>query len=219
MKCSTLTDQARYWANTQPNKIWMRDLNETGADEFTWGDTVAEIDRVASWLEAEFGEKQRMALLSRNRAHWIMADMAIIHSGNVTVPLFTTHATTTAEYILDFTEIKILFLGQTENWDGVKSVLPADCLLITLPGVECDLQHTTWVEIVSAAPADAPTYKPSSDDIVSLVFTSGTTGLPKGVIQTHASNLVPMRRCQTLFTQQEQPRFFSYLPLAHIAER
>jgi long-subunit acyl-CoA synthetase (AMP-forming) len=37
-----------------------------------------------------------MALLSRNRAHWIMADMAVIHSGNVTVPLFTTHATATA---------------------------------------------------------------------------------------------------------------------------
>jgi long-chain acyl-CoA synthetase len=51
------------------------------------------------------------------------------------------------------------------------------------------------------------------------VFTSGTTGLPKGVIQTHATNLIPMRRCQYLFTQREQPRWFSYLPLSHIAER
>ena len=65
-----------------------------------------------------------MALLSRNRAHWIMADMAVIHSGNVTVPLFTTHATATAEYILDFTETKVLFLGQTENWEGVKQCCP-----------------------------------------------------------------------------------------------
>ena len=143
MECSTLTEQARHWASTQPDKIWMRDLHEGGADEYTWGETVAEIDRVASWLEAEFGEGQRMALLSRNRAHWIMADMAVIHSGNVTVPLFTTHATATAEYILDFTETKVLFLGQTENWAGVKTVLPKDCLLVTLPGVECDLPHKT----------------------------------------------------------------------------
>ncbi len=207
MECSTLTEQARHWANTQPDKIWMRDLHEGGADEYTWGETVAEIDRVASWLEAEFGKGQRMALLSRNRAHWIMADMAVIHSGNVTVPLFTTHATATAEYILDFTETKVLFLGQTENWEGVKTVLPADCLLVKLPGVECELPHKTWGELVSAGPADAPNYQPDGDDIVSLVFTSGTTGLPKGVIQTHATNLVPMRRCQELFTQQDQPRF------------
>jgi len=219
MECSTLTEQARHWASTQPEKIWMRDLHETGADEYRWGETVAEIDRAASWLEAEFGEGQRMALLSRNRAHWIMADMAVIHSGNVTVPLFTTHATATAEYILEFTETKVLFLGQTENWEGVKTVLPADCLLVTLPGVECELPHKTWAELISAAPADAPDYQPHGDDIVSLVFTSGTTGLPKGVIQTHATNLVPMRRCQELFTQQDQPRFFSYLPLSHIAER
>ncbi len=60
---------------------------------------------------------------------------------------------------------------------------------------------------------------PAPDDVVSLVFTSGTTGVPKGVIQTHATNLIPMRRCQYLFTQREQPRWFSYLPLPHIAER
>ena len=89
MECSTLTEQTRHWASTQPDKIWMRDLHEAGAEEYAWGETVAEIDRVASLLEAEFGKGQRMALLSRNRAHWIMADMAVINSGSVTVPLFT----------------------------------------------------------------------------------------------------------------------------------
>jgi long-chain acyl-CoA synthetase len=91
--------------------------------------------------------------------------------------------------------------------------------LITLPGVDCDLPHKKWEELIAAAPKEAPKYQPAADDIVSLVFTSGTTGLPKGVIQTHATNLIPMRRCQYLFTQREQPRWFSYLPLSHIAER
>ncbi|MEK9656003.1 MAG: AMP-binding protein, partial [Halieaceae bacterium] len=108
MECNTLTEQARHWASTQPEKIWMRDLHEAGADEYTWGETVAEIDRVASWLESEFGHGERMALLSKNRAHWVMADLAIIHSGNVAVPLFTTHAKATAEYILSFTETRVL---------------------------------------------------------------------------------------------------------------
>ena len=219
MEHSTLTEQARHWAASQPEQVWMRDLAESGAAEYTWGAAVAEIDRVAAWLEAEFGHGERMALLSRNRAHWIMADMGIIHSGNVTVPLFTTHAQATAEYILSFTDTKVLFLGETENWHSVKEVLPEGCVLITLPGVDCDLPHTKWGDLVAAAPTEAPSYKPGPDDVVSLVFTSGTTGLPKGVIQTHATNLIPMRRCQYLFTQREQPRWFSYLPLPHIAER
>ena len=219
MQHSTLTEQARHWAASQPEQVWMRDLSESGATEYTWGAAVAEIDRVAAWLEAAFGDGERMALLSRNRAHWIMADMGIIHSGNVTVPLFTTHAQATAEYILGFTDTKVLFLGETENWHSVKEVLPEGCLLITLPGVDCDLPHTKWEDLVAAASTEAPSYKPGPDDVVSLVFTSGTTGLPKGVIQTHATNLIPMRRCQYLFTQREQPRWFSYLPLSHIAER
>ncbi len=219
MQCSTLTEQARYWAQSQPDKTWMRDLHEAGATEYTWREAMAEIDSAAAWLEAEFGHGERMALLSKNRAHWIMADMAIIHSGNVTVPLFTTHAQATAEYILEFTDTKALFLGETENWESVKRVLPTDCLLITLPGVDCDLPHKKWEELIAAAPVETPRYRPAADDIVSLVFTSGTTGLPKGVIQTHATNLIPMRRCQYLFTQREQPRWFSYLPLSHIAER
>ena len=219
MQHSTLTEQARHWAVSQPEQVWMRDLAESGATEYTWGAAVAEIDRVAAWLEAAFGQGERMALLSRNRAHWIMADMGIIHSGNVTVPLFTTHAQATAEYILGFTDTKVLFLGETENWHSVKEVLPEGCVLITLPGVGCDLPHTKWEDLVAAASTEAPSYKPGPDDVVSLVFTSGTTGLPKGFIQTHATNLIPMRRCQYLFTQREQPRWFSYLPLSHIAER
>ncbi len=219
MQYSTLTEQARHWASTQPDQIWMRDLVESSSVDYPWGATVAEIDRVAAWLELAFGQGERMALLSKNRAHWIMADLAVINSGNVAVPLFTTHAQATAEYILSFTEAKVLFLGETENWSSVKTVLPEGCLLVTLPGVACDLPHKKWEELVADAPSEHSKYEPHPDDIISLVFTSGTTGLPKGVIQTHATNLIPMRRCQYLFTQREQPRWFSYLPLSHIAER
>jgi len=219
MEFGTLTEQGRHWASIQPDKIWMRDLSGTGEQHFTWAPAVAEVDRAAAWLEAQFGSGQRMALLSRNRAHWVMADMAIIHSGNISVPLFTTHTATTAQYILDFTETKALFLGETTNWDAIRTVLPDGIVIITLPGVDCDIPHQRWEDIVAAAPADRPSYEPRPDDVVSLVFTSGTTGMPKGVIQTHESNLVPMRRCKDMFTQQAQPRYFSYLPLSHIAER
>ena len=219
MNHPTLTEQARHWAETQPDKIWMRDLSGEGAREYAWAPTIAEIDAAAAALEERFGHGQRMALMSKNRAHWVMADLAVIHSGNITVPLFTTLPASTAEYILEFTACKVLFLGESENWSSVKDVLPEGCLVVTLPGVNCEVPHETWDDLVDAATTSRPGYQPNSEDMVSLVFTSGTTGLPKGVIQTHESNLVPMRRCQYLFTEREQPRFFSYLPLSHIAER
>ena len=64
-----------------------------------------------------------------------------------------------------------------------------------------------------------PLYRCAPDDVISLVFTSGTTGDPKGVIQTHNSSLIPVRRALDAFGLPDQPRYFSYLPLSHIGER
>ena len=55
MELNTLTEQGRHWATAQPDKVWMRDLHEGGATEYAWGPTIAEIDRAAAWLEAEYG--------------------------------------------------------------------------------------------------------------------------------------------------------------------
>ena len=219
MDCTTLTEQLAHWAQECPDKIWLRDLHEDGQSTFTWQQAKSEVDAVASALEQRFGSGVNMALLSRNRAHWVLADLAIISSGNVTVPLFTTHTATTAEYILDFTETKVLFLGETSNWDVVKSVLPEGLTVVTLPGSECDGPHITWESLLQEGAGSQPAYQGAPDDLVSLVFTSGTTGMPKGVIQTHESNLIPVRRGEEAFALRESPRFFSYLPLSHIAER
>ena len=108
MDCTTLTEQLAHWAQECPDKIWLRDLHEDGQSTFTWQQAKSEVDAVASALEQRFGSGVNMALLSRNRAHWVLADLAIISSGNVTVPLFTTHTATTAEYILDFTETEVV---------------------------------------------------------------------------------------------------------------
>jgi long-chain acyl-CoA synthetase len=170
-------------------------------------------------LEERFGHGQQMVVLSRNRPHWFMADLAIISSGNVTVSMFTTLPGPTAEYIMELTEAKVMFIGETSNWEQVSAVLPADITLITLPGVDIEQPHLTWDEILAEYRGSSPVYECQHDDMMSLVFTSGTTGMPKGVIQTHDSNLIPIRRFIQAFGMRENPRYFSYLPLSHIAER
>ncbi len=219
MSHDTLPSLLAHWAHTCPDRLWLRDLREEGSDDYTWADANAQVQAMAAMLEDRFGHGERMGILSRNRPHWFMADLAIIASGNVSVSLFTTLPASTAEYILDFTETRVLFVGETHNWEAVKSVLRDDVTLVALPGVVLDRPHLRWEDLLDEWRGRSPAFTCKADDMMALVFTSGTTGLPKGVIQTHDSNLVPIRRFIEAFGVRDNPRYFSYLPLSHIAER
>ncbi len=220
MDKQTLTEYVGRNAAEFPQQIWLRDRSGDRYTDWTWTDANSEINAVAAWLEERYGaSKTNVVLLSRNRAHWMLADLAIVGSGNVTVPMFTTLPAATAQYIFDFTDTRLLILGETDNWDAVKDTLPDSIDIVTLPGVEIDSPHITWEQIVSESSGQRPKFTGKPDDLVSIVFTSGTTGVPKGVMQTHDSMIKPMLRSMKLFTLREHPQFLSYLPLSHIAER
>ncbi len=208
------------WATENPDKIWLRERCGDETRDWSWAQGREEIHALGAWQEQQLeGHGHRVGLLSRNRAHWFFADMGSISAGNVVVPMFTTLAGETAEYVMSFTEMKQLFVGETDNWDQIREVLPDDIQLITLPGVELDEDHLAWEDIVAPHRGQRPAYRCQADDLVSLVFTSGTTGLPKGVMQTHSSNIVPITRFTEAFDTPPGARYFSYLPLSHIAER
>jgi long-chain acyl-CoA synthetase len=217
---NSFTEYLDQWNAQCPDKVWLR---ERSGDEFrnwSWGEAHTEINALASWLEQHLGSSgHRVGILSKNRPHWYFADFGSIAAGNVVVPMFTTLPGKTADYVMSFTEMKLLFVGETENWDQVQPVLPADIQLVCLPGVEVEQDHLRWEDIVAPHRGSKPTYQCQPDDLVSLVFTSGTTGVPKGVMQTHKSNIVPVSRFSEAFGADMGARYFSYLPLSHIAER
>ncbi|RLQ22513.1 AMP-binding protein [Seongchinamella sediminis] len=203
-----------------PDAVWLRDRQGEVFEEWTWTQARDEINAAAAWLEQRYGNNQaNVALLSRNRAHWMLADLALMASGNVSIPLFTTLVADTAQYILEFTDARALILGEADNWNAVRQVIPDGVDIITLPGVSIDAAHIPWEQIISEAGTAQPANQPAPADLVSIVFTSGTTGAPKGVMQTHDSLTVPMQRICKYTEVRRNPRFLSYLPLSHIAER
>lgn len=217
-------------ASETPDRLWLKDRMGDEFTTWTWAQAEREVNAVAVWLERHYGNKQTVfGMLSRNRAHWMLADMAITASGNVSVPLFTTLLADTAEYILKFTDAKVLFVGESGNWNDIKKTLPANLDIVALPGVDPEMDHIKWDDMLaeglradsqlSEDSGNSPSHICKSDDLQTLVFTSGTTGVPKGVMQTHASMLVPMQRCVGAIEFSDYPRFLSYLPLAHVAER
>lgn len=215
----TMLDALDSACSACPDRVWLRDRQGDVFSEWTWRQARREIRAAAAWLEQRYdASSSNIVLLSRNCAHWFMADLAIVASGNVSVPMFTTLPASTAKYIVEFTDAKAVILGEADNWSAVKQILPSDVDVIALPGVAIDEPHIAWTEIVSEAGEARPAFEPKPDDLITIVFTSGTTGVPKGVMQSHASMLVPMQRGKGAFGLREQPRLLSYLPLSHIAE-
>ena len=104
---STIPAYVTQWANEIPDQVWLRDRQGDSFQEWTWRQAKDEIDAAASWFEDQFPAQTRVAILSRNCAHWILADYAVISAGNISVPLFTTMAPDVAEYIINFAEVDV----------------------------------------------------------------------------------------------------------------
>ena len=203
-----------------PDAVWLKDLNASGSNDWTWREAQKEISAIASWLNQTLGEPgQSVSILSRNRAHWVMADMAILTSANISVPMFTTQSSTIAEYIFEFTNVKVLFVGEAENWEKIRSVIPDGVVIVTFPGVEVEGPSLRWDDLLHEYAGQTVSFDGRLDDMVSIVFTSGTTGMPKGVIQTNVSMTAPLIRSIPALGLVANPRLISYLPLSHIAER
>jgi long-chain acyl-CoA synthetase len=209
-----------------PDRVWLRNCSSVSEGYWSWRQASEEINSVSAWVERQVGsEGAAIGLLASNCAHWAMADLAIISSGNVTVPLFTSSPKETVEYVIEFSGVKILFVGRADNWADVSQVIDESVFVVTLPGVDitadldASIAHIKWEEIVRAMSGTRPKHSGKASDVVSIIFTSGTTGLPKGVVQSHESMILPMLRHSEVYASRPNPRFLSYLPLAHIAER
>src|SRR6476660_4750055 len=104
--------------------------------DWTWGQSVAEIRRIAAWLKAQDWEPgSRVAILSRNCAWWIMADLAIWMAGHVTVPIYPSLRPQSIRQILEHCEARACFLGSTDEREAGGSS--------TLPGI-------TWIAFPNA---------------------------------------------------------------------
>lgn len=218
----TLSDCYEYWLKERPNEIWLREPSGDDIHEWSWREACAEFKAISAWLQQICPEPgQNVAILSRNRAHWILADMAIMAAGHVSIPLFTTHPKEITDYILNFTDAGLIFLGESENWDVIREIVSPDTKIVTLPGVEMAGSHETWSNILTEYSGQAPSHSCAPDDLYTVVFTSGTTGMPKGVMHTHKNILLATRRYPPFkaWGIPKHPKLVSYLPLSHFGER
>jgi long-chain acyl-CoA synthetase len=209
-----------HWEKTSPGKVVLTQPLGGGAiRDITWGEAIGEVRRMAAHLRSlDFPPGSRIAILSKNCAHWLLADFAIWMAGHVSVPLYPTLAAGTIRQILDHSESKLLFVGKLDGWEAMRPGVPAGLSCIGLPLAPRN-NFPQWDGIVAATPPMPGSPVRDGNELSTIMYTSGTTGVPKGVMHSFATFAWSVNAGLKRVPLDGSARLLSYLPLAHVAER
>jgi len=213
-----------HWESTTPDKVVMtQPLGGGQVAEYTWRQVMDQSRRMAAHLQS-LGLKpgDKVALLSKNTAHWLMSDFAIWLGGFVSVPLYPTLAAGTIRQILEHSESKLLFVGKLDGWEGMKPGIPAGlpCISHPLSPDDAKKSYPGWDAITAKTePLKGNPVRPA-DELGTIMYTSGTTGAPKGVMHSFGTFAWGVQSgLKRVPAINSSARMLSYLPLSHVAER
>ncbi|MEQ9011126.1 AMP-binding protein [Algiphilus sp.] len=209
-----------HWAEKQPDTPWLFQSRQGVWQAITWGEAADQVRRMAAALRGiglQPGDK--VAISGRNTAHWFLADQAITMAGMVSIGLYPKQNPAHTTYILEHSETKALFLGPMEDMQSFLGAVPQGIQQITFPYDEVPAKDHAWNDLIAQYSPQQDYRTPGDDDVMTLVYTSGTTGNPKGVMMTYGNMMFAAKGLMEAMPPQGQERFFSYLPLAHAFER
>ena len=212
-----------HWEKTTPDKIAF--VQPTGGGktvEYSWRQVLDQARRMATHLQAQgFEPGARIAIISKNTAHWMMSDYAIWLAGFVSVPLYPTLAPGTIRQILEHSGARLLFVGKLDGWAGMKPGVPEGlpCISHPLSPDDAKKSYPAWDDIVAkAAPLGGDVVRDGAD-MSTIMYTSGTTGAPKGVMHSFAGFAWAVQTALARVPMTGESRMLSYLPLSHVVER
>ena len=224
----TLDGLFRERVKRTPDIVAYKAYNEAHANwrDYSW----AQIDRqIARWQAAleKDGVKpgERVAVMLRNSPEWVIYDQAALGLGLVTVPLYTQDRADNVAYIINDADCRVLLIEGDEHWQLLREVMPGLKSLIRVltvqrlgaaandPRVQC---IDDWLPAEGGATRHLD--RPGST-LATIVYTSGTTGRPKGVMLSHDNILSNTESALSVLATGHDDIFMSFLPLSHTFER
>jgi long-chain acyl-CoA synthetase len=207
-----------YWETTVPNRVFLNQPINRKNSSYTFAEAGVEARKIASKLKSyKLPEHSHVALLSNNCAHWILSDIAIMMAGHVSIPIYPSLNADGVNQVLVHSESRAIIIGKLDNFEKQKSGIP-DIPKISV-GVYGQTEGDLWEEIVLNEQKLEEVYTQKPDDLHTIIYTSGTTGTPKGVMHSVSNFMEVVNTAKSFFSIPDHSRFFSYLPLAHVAER
>ena len=238
----TLCDELRHVAETSGDAWAYSDEAVTGADagagdgwqSLTWSQARQRVlETAAGFAALGLAPGERVALMLPNRSEHVLADLGAVHAGGLGVTLYATLAPEQIAYVAADCDARIAVLdgaAELARWRPILEQLPGITKVIVRDRAACPAgdRYMTWAgfaalgrERFAAEPGEitARVAAVRPGDPLALLYTSGTTGNPKGVLLTHRNILYELAAVEAMGIVVPRVRWVSYLPLAHIAER
>jgi len=222
-------------AAEHPSRVALRHKDLGRWKEYTWADYADHVARAGLALRAlGVTAGDRVAIVGENRPEWLFADLGAQGIGAVVVGVYTTSPAAEVEYLVEHSGTSVVVVEDEEQLDKVLVVrhkLPQlrHIIIIEPRGatahLAAELPVLTWDRFMACAEGEDPAafaaardrVRPS--DIAMLVYTSGTTGPPKGAMLTHANLASAGKAWGGIFENRPDDETLSYLPLCHVLER
>ena len=227
-EAGTLPGLFRERVRRTPDGIAYRQYDESSESWFdtTWSHMAHE---VARWQAAFSGEDlsagDRVAVLLRNCREWVIFDQAALGCGLVLVPLYTEDRAENIAYILQNAGVKVLLLEGEEHWERLQSVrdklghLTRVLSLHPINAPEGETRLRTVSDWLPVAGGELLQNEGPAGELATIVYTSGTTGRPKGVMLSHRNIVWNAWRCSEVVRIYTDDILMSFLPLSHTFER
>lgn len=220
---AAVTPLHAFYAHEQshPDQRWLMQPDDEGkVQALTWAEVGRQARAMAGYLgELGLAERAHVGLLAKNCAHWFIADLAIWMAGYISVPV---HPNLDAEAVAEIIrqgDVQALFVGEINEWATIRQGIPSGIPRIGLPTASEDGCLRPWESIIHSATPVSGSPVPEQQQTATVIFTSGTTGLYKGVMLSFANLAFVGRNNLRLFNVTADDRLLSFLSLSHIYER
>ncbi|MBQ4818995.1 AMP-binding protein [Aquimarina sp. MMG016] len=223
----SLPEYFYHWVKEKPNHPFLKQPYGDKWKTLTFLDAYNEASRMTNALQ-KLGLKKgdHVAIYSKNCYHWILTDLAIMMGGFVSVPLYYNLSATQLGQVLNLSDAKAVFVGKLEEWSDHDQEIPDNTQIIRFPYYQGNVKITQglpWDDLVSENEPLAQGYIPDPDELWTIMFTSGTTGTPKGAMHIHKTpvNIIKDDNDNDWIgiANYPNPKLLSYLPLNHVAEK
>ncbi len=189
---------------------------------YTWGEISDKILTLSKKIEEVIKNQDRCLLLSENRPEWLISDLAIMNAGGISVPIFTTYADSDYKYILEDCKPSVIIVSNQTQFDKIKNYLNSEIKLI-ISFEKINYSSLIFEEIFNDTNRlDSKENKTiSRNSIACIIYTSGTSGNPKGVMLSHGgilSNCEGALDVLKPITGDNEIVFLTWLPLSHSYE-
>jgi long-chain acyl-CoA synthetase len=213
---TTLTEKFKAVAGESAKEVAV--LFREGGDihAFTYGELFSASQKTANWLHRKGIRKgDKIAILLENRPEWCMIYFGILMSGAVAVPLDSRSGIDRIEYCLGQTGARVIFASGKADIDRIRERTPVKEVIVIGEKQTDEAAFTRFKEIVDAPQDAVELHEIAPEEIASIIFTSGTTGPPKGVMLTHKNFYANFQSISKMESITPADNFLSILPLHH----